>query len=58
MSEALEPFILPHFIAVENRVGFRAILGAELTALRGTDLNIDIGYEVHENSLFVNMITR
>src|SRR5215472_18522160 len=42
----LEPSVFPQFIAIENGIGLRAILRAELTALCRTDFNADIGYEI------------
>src|SRR6476660_7348801 len=43
----LESLIPSHLFAVQNGVGFRAILRAELAALGGTDFYVDIGYEIH-----------
>src|SRR5512147_2631378 len=43
----LEPFLPPHLFTIENGIGFRTILRAELAALGCTDFNVDIVYEVH-----------
>src|SRR5574340_531631 len=45
-----KPFILPQLVAVEDGVGFRAILCAELAALGGTNFYTNISYEIHANS--------
>jgi hypothetical protein len=43
----LEALILSHLIAIEDGVGFRTILGAELAALGGTNFDTDIGDKIH-----------
>src|SRR5207245_2967870 len=49
----LEAFLLPQVFAIENRVGLRAILGTELTARRGADINVDIGNKIHAGLLLM-----
>jgi hypothetical protein len=46
----LEPFILPHLIAVKDGISFRAILGAKFTTLCGANFNTDMGYEIHDRA--------
>src|SRR5437016_3135936 len=50
----LEAPVLPHVLAVLNGVRFRTILRAELATLRSTYLNIDIGDQIHGDSLVLN----
>src|SRR3989441_9740163 len=49
----LEPLVLAQIVAIENRVGLRTVLGTELTARRGADINVDIGNKIHAGLLFL-----
>ena len=51
----LKPLLFAHLLTVLNCVGFRTELRAELTALRCTDFNIDIGYKVHKDSFVARL---